>query len=205
MGTICDMPRRRFILDTPDRFVADAIGEPGRRTFYLQAVQGRAAVSVALEKVQLQLLAERLSLLLDEVQRRGLETDDGSAAERTGQTDDTGPLEHPVVPLFRVGAMVLTWHGDRQRVIVETRDERDGDADDVGDPGDDDRPDVAARAYDPEDGPDFVRVSISSDLARAFVRRAARVLAAGRPPCPICGQPLDAEGHICPRRGPHLN
>jgi uncharacterized repeat protein (TIGR03847 family) len=35
--------------------------------------------------------------------------------------------------------------------------------------------------------------------ARAFARRCARVVSAGRPACPFCGQPLDPTGHICPR------
>ena len=57
---------------------------------------------------------------------------------------------------------------------------------------------------DAEDGPDLLRVRITPLAARAFVGRALRVLAAGRPPCPLCGQPLDPQGHLCPRRNGHL-
>jgi len=46
-------------------------------------------------------------------------------------------------------------------------------------------------------------VMMSPDTARAFVARASRVVAAGRPPCPLCGAPLDPQGHICPRRNGH--
>ncbi len=54
-----------------------------------------------------------------------------------------------------------------------------------------------------EDGPDLLRVRISLDAARSFVARAGRVVAAGRPPCPLCGNPLDPQGHICPRQNGH--
>jgi uncharacterized repeat protein (TIGR03847 family) len=43
-------------------------------------------------------------------------------------------------------------------------------------------------------------VRLDADAARAFVERAVRVLAAGRPTCPWCGLPLDPQGHLCPRR-----
>jgi uncharacterized repeat protein (TIGR03847 family) len=52
---------------------------------------------------------------------------------------------------------------------------------------------------DVEEGPDALRVLIEPGRARAFVDRARRVIAAGRPPCPLCGLPLDPAGHICPR------
>ena len=67
------MPRRRFLFDTPDRFVAGTVGEPGNRTFYLQARDGGRIVSVAVEKVQVAVLAQRLGDLLDELERRGIE------------------------------------------------------------------------------------------------------------------------------------
>jgi uncharacterized repeat protein (TIGR03847 family) len=66
------MPRRRYIFDPPDRFVAGTVGEPGERTFFLQAREGGRVVSVALEKVQVAVLAERLGALLDELDLRGI-------------------------------------------------------------------------------------------------------------------------------------
>ena len=56
---------------------------------------------------------------------------------------------------------------------------------------------------DAEEGPDTLRVRITAEAARAFIVRAERVVAAGRPPCPLCSLPLDAEGHICPRQNGH--
>jgi len=57
---------------------------------------------------------------------------------------------------------------------------------------------------DDDDGPDTLRVRLTPVEARGFVNRALSVVAAGRLPCPLCGQPLDPQGHICPRRNGHL-
>jgi uncharacterized repeat protein (TIGR03847 family) len=56
---------------------------------------------------------------------------------------------------------------------------------------------------DEPEGPDALRVRISARAAQAFAARAHRVVAAGRPPCPLCGLPLDPSGHICPRQNGH--
>ncbi|HEV8697620.1 MAG TPA: DUF3090 family protein [Candidatus Limnocylindrales bacterium] len=191
------MPRRRYIFDPPDRFVAGAIGEPGDRAFFLQAREGRRVVSVALEKVQVAVLAERLGALLEELGRRGVpeveapepdpEIDIAEAA------DDTGGLDEPLNEAFRAGSLTLGWDGGAGRVLVEARaQDEDGEA---IDPDEDDDED--------EEGPDLLRVRMTAAAARGFVARAARVVAAGRPPCPLCGAPLDPLGHICPRRNGH--
>jgi uncharacterized repeat protein (TIGR03847 family) len=185
------MPRRRYIFDPPERFVAGTIGEPGDRTFFLQAREGRRVVSVVLEKVQVAVLAERLGELLGELERRGVE-----AAAEASEPEDTGPLDEPLVEAFRAGSLTLGWDGGAERVLVEARaQDEDGEA---VDPDEDDDED--------EEGPDLFRVRISAAAARSFVERAERVVAGGRPPCPLCGAPLDPQGHICPRRnGQYLN
>src|SRR5260370_111542 len=53
------------------------------------------------------------------------------------------------------------------------------------------------------DGPAVLRVRITPAMARAFAQRALQIVAAGRPPCPLCGLPLDAQGHVCPRQNGH--
>ena len=58
-----------FDYDPPDRFVAGTVGEPGHRTFYLQASGGGRVTSVALEKLQVAALAERVDEILDELLR----------------------------------------------------------------------------------------------------------------------------------------
>jgi len=227
------MSRRMFFFDPPDRFVAGTVGEPGQRTFYLQARKASQIVSVVLEKVQVQVLAERLDQLLDELEDRGIS---GPALD---EQPDNEPLDEPLVEAFRATTLTLGWDADAERVLVEARAdpievEVEIDADEVDateidldtaaveaggmeavadlDAG------IAAsiraafesREADEDDddddleAPDVLRVRVSAAVARSFVERAARVVASGRPPCPMCGQPLDPQGHICPRRNGHF-
>ncbi len=182
------MPRQLHLFDPPDRFVAGTVGQPGDRTFYLQASGTGRVVSVALEKVQLSVLATRLEELLEEVRRLGV-ADIPAVASR--ELEDTAPLDVPVEEEFRVGTMGLAWDGERHQVVVEalaTQSEQSVEVEPL---------------QDVEDGPDALRVRLSADAARAFVKRAQRVVAAGRPPCPLCGLPLDPEGHVCPRQNGH--
>lgn len=184
------MPRQLYVFDPPDRFVAGTVGQPGERTFYLQASSGGQLVSVALEKVQVAILAERLEELLEEVRRRGA-GDVPAAAPK--ELEDTAPLDSPVDEEFRVGSMGLAWDGDDELVVIEALAQQDTE----------DEAEMVEPLSDVEDGPAALRVRITAEAARAFIRRAERVVAAGRPPCPLCGLPLDPEGHICPRQNGH--
>ena len=80
------MPRRRYLFDPPERFVAGTVGQPGDRTFFLQARDGARVVSIVLEKVQVAVLADRLGDLLSELERRGVEAGGGP-----GGTVDASP------------------------------------------------------------------------------------------------------------------
>jgi uncharacterized repeat protein (TIGR03847 family) len=175
--------------DPPDRFVAGTVGEPGQRTFFLQATGGGRTTSVALEKQQVTVLAERVDALLDEVVwRSGGEA--SVPAAPVADTEDTDPLEVPIEEDFRVGTMALAWDGDDEVVIIEAQAiTEEDDADDEELPLIDDS----------DEGPPLLRVRLTGSAARAFAKRAAAVVSAGRPPCPFCGGPLDAAGHVCPR------
>ena len=181
------MPRQIHLFDPPERFVAGTVGQPGDRTFYLQASGGGRTVSVALEKVQVQLLAERVDDLLDTVERQL----DVPVAPRT-TLEDTAPLDAPVDEEFRVGSMGLAWETDAAVCVIEA----------LAQPEDEEQAAVEPLSEDTE-GPDALRVRLTGDQARAFVVRALRVVAAGRPPCPLCNLPLDPEGHVCPRQNGH--
>jgi uncharacterized repeat protein (TIGR03847 family) len=183
------MARRRYLFDPPERFVAGTIGRPGDRTFFLQARDGLRVVSIVLEKVQVAVLADRLGDLLTELERRGVE----NAAEDAAVVDDTGPLDEPINEAFRAGSLTLGWDVDDELVLVEARAQSE-DGEPI-DPDEDDDED--------EDGPDLLRVRMTAEAARSFVARATRIVASGRPPCPLCGAPLDPQGHICPRRNGH--
>jgi uncharacterized repeat protein (TIGR03847 family) len=174
-----------FSYDPPERFVAGTVGQPGERTFYLQASAAGRVTSVALEKVQVSLLAERLDELLDEVLRRS-----GTDAPVTPSPADDGPLDVPLLEDFRVGAIALAWDRDDERVVIEAQEETEAPVEPLTE-------DV------PEDGPGVLRVRITAAMARAFSQRAMQIVGAGRPPCPLCGLPLDAVGHVCPRQNGH--
>ncbi|MGY1709898.1 DUF3090 family protein [Geodermatophilus sp. SYSU D00758] len=178
------MPRQVFLFDRPSRFVAGTVGQPGDRTFYLQAsdAAGRV-VSVALEKTQVQVLADRMSELLDEVATRP-----GAVVPPDADVDDLEPLTPPVDEEFRVAAMGLAWDGEAQAVVVEAVAAGEEPIDEE------------AILSDSDEGPDALRVTITPAAARAFVVRARRVVAAGRPSCPLCSLPLDPTGHVCPRQ-----
>lgn len=179
------MPRRILVFDPPDRFVAGTVGQPGQRTFYLQARQGDRLATVLLEKVQVAALADRLEVLLAELRRRGL-----SIPTEAPEEGDHAPLDEPLAEEFRAGTMSLAWDTRTEEIIIEARAIAGEDPGEEADEVDDD---------DPE-GPDLLRVRLTPTAALGFIERAERVVASGRPPCPWCGQPLDPQGHFCPRR-----
>jgi uncharacterized repeat protein (TIGR03847 family) len=196
------MSRRIYDYGLPDRFVAGTVGQAGNRTFFLQVRRGGSLVSVVLEKVQVAVLAERMMLLLAEVARLGVRV----PAALVPADDDTAPLDEPLVEAFRVGTMTLAWNGEGDEIIVEARarvevDEEGEDEEGDGDEGEG----VLEIADDDPDGPDLVRVRLTPTRALAFAERALRTVAAGRPPCPLCGQPLDPAGHLCPRRNGYVH
>lgn len=179
------MSRVIHVFRTPARFVAGTVGEPGERTFYLQAIEEAKVVSVMLEKEQVSVLAERLAALLDEVARRfGADV----PAEAGDADTDTEPLRTPVEQEFRVGTMGLGWDAEAKAVVVELLAVTEEEVDE------------SVVLDDTEEGPDAVRVFLSPEQARAFASRAERVVSAGRKPCPLCAEPLEPEGHICPRQ-----
>jgi uncharacterized repeat protein (TIGR03847 family) len=186
------MPRRIHLFDPPDRFVAGTVGQPGSRTFFLQAREGRRIVSVVLEKAQVAVLADRLGRLITELDLRGI-----TRQPDVAPAPDAAPLDEPIVEAFRAGTLTLGWDGDLERILIEARAQTEDDEDAEELEGDVEPADLDD---DDEDGPDILRARMTADAARSFVERAARIVRAGRPPCPLCGLPLDAGGHICPRK-----
>ncbi len=175
--------------DPPERFVAGTVGPPGQRTFFLQARDGARVVSVSLEKQQVAVLAERIDGLLDELMAsevtRGL-----IPAVAPLDLDDNGPLDQPIEEEFRAGTMTLSWDTTDERIVIEVFpfDEAA-----VVSPEQ-----VGEELEEPEPEEVFL-VRIPAGDARAFVKRAAQVVSAGRPDCPFCGNPIDPAGHLCVR------
>ncbi len=180
--------------DSPDRFVAGTVGQPGERAFFLQAREGNRITSVALEKQQVSVLAEHLDRVLDEVRRSATPTDVPPATETP---TDTRPLDAPITEEFRVGTMTIAWDPTIDRIVIELFSNVDGE-----DEAAEAAPDDAATAEEAEtaiDADEVFVVKITAPYARDFVARAQALVKAGRPACPFCLQPLDPEGHICPR------
>jgi uncharacterized repeat protein (TIGR03847 family) len=181
--------------DPPERFVVGTVGEPGQRTFFIQARSGPRMVSVALEKQQVAALAERVDELLDQV------LDDGSSRELVPAVapldlDDQAPLEQPIEEEFRAGTMTLSWDPGTSRVVIEVFPITDEVV--VGEEGDDED-ELEIEAYEEPEPQEVLLVRITPGAARAFALRAGRVVEAGRPSCPFCGGPIDPSGHLCVR------
>jgi len=175
--------------DPPERFVVGTVGPPGQRTFFLQARAGNRLVSVALEKQQVAVLADRLDDLLDELMASEATTTVIPAVAPL-DLDDTDPLEQPIEEEFRAGTMTLSWDGTDERIVIEVFPFVEAavvSPDQVGE-----------ELTEPEPEEVFL-VRIPAGEARAFVKRVAQVVSAGRPDCPFCGQPIDPTGHLCVR------
>lgn len=166
----------------PDRCVVGTIGEPGKRLFIVQVAQGNSLASVAVEKEQVQVLARRINAIMDQLE------DLGHTVAPAHLVLDRGPLDVPLDIEFRVGAIGLAWDSGRNAVQLELFSMGLGEENEH------------------EDANVMLQIWLNVRRAREFAMRAEEVVAAGRPACPMCAQPLDAGGHICPRsngyRGP---
>ncbi|MCU1676984.1 MAG: hypothetical protein JWM93_1742 [Frankiales bacterium] len=178
--------RQLFEFNPPERFVAGTVGVPGERQFYLQARGGGRVVNVAVEKIQVAALAERVDEVLLELRRRGTDVADPVLAGVT----DNAPLDVPIEPDFTCGTLAIAWEPEAQRVVIEALAVADEDTEVIP-------------LTDAADGPDTLRVHLSAAAAKAFSTRATQVVAAGRPDCILCGQPMDPNGHVCPRSNGH--
>lgn len=175
--------------DPPERFVAGTVGQPGQRTFFLQARSGTRVTSVSLEKQQVAVLATRIDELLDEVMSSGGANSTVPAVAPV-DLEDPDPLEQPIDEEFRAGTMTLSWDSTDERIVLEVFPYTE---DSVVSP---DQPEEEIDEPEPEE---LLVVRLPPGPARAFVKRAQAVVAAGRQPCPFCGNPIDPAGHLCPR------
>ena len=183
-----------YMYDPPERFVAGSVGQPGERTFYLQATSQGRVTSVSLEKFQVSLLAERLDELLDEVLRRSGGSPEVPAATPAALQDD-GPLDMPVEEEFRVGAIALAWDGDDNRVVIEAQEATEEPVEPLAEEVPVDGPAVLRVRITPGGGPGVCPASAGHRGRRAAAlpavraaaeRRRARVPTAERAPRQSC-------------------
>lgn len=166
-----------FDLPHVERFTAGTVGEPGARVFYLQAVSGPQVVTLRLEKAQVAAMAQYLAEML-------VDLPTPSPAEMPTDLE----LVEPVVAEWVVGQIGVVFDSERDRLVLQT--EEVADVDEEGE-----------RLPDPDAG--MVRIALTRGQVAGFVVRAATLVAAGRPPCPLCGRPLDPEGHVCIKTNGH--
>ncbi|HET9076844.1 MAG TPA: DUF3090 family protein [Acidimicrobiales bacterium] len=171
---------RSFELPEAEWATVGAVGEPGQRTFYIQARQGEQLLTLKLEKQQVAALAQFLGEILADLPVPEDPDGAGSAA-----------LEEPVLAEWAVGSIQLSYDGPADRVVVL--------AEEIGDE-EDEEPDVSA---DPLGGRGAARIGLSRASAALIIRVGADLVSAGRPTCPLCGRPMDPEGHSCPRTNGH--
>ncbi len=173
------MPRFEIDVDPADHITADALGQPGQRVFYIHAWQDQRIVTVIIEKTQLQSLAVGIEQFLVQIgqQNPGLQEASGDYIE------DKMRISPPVEPLFRVGEIGLGYDKDRDLVVLFVKELLAEDAD----------PETAA----------VVRFWATRSQVRALARWGVEIVSRGRPICPQCGQPMEPEGHFCPKKNGH--
>jgi uncharacterized repeat protein (TIGR03847 family) len=172
-----------FQLDGPDHFTAGAVGPPGQRVFYLQAREENTLVTLKCEKEQVAALGEYLGGLL---------------ARLPGGTTSAGDKRELLQPLeaaWPVGSLGVGYDGDRDRIVVIANER-------VEEEEDEETEETEETKAGPE--PASARFAITRAQAAAFVERARVLQRAGRPTCPMCGEPKDPAGHACPRSNGHV-
>lgn len=167
-----------YDFDPVDELTVGAVGEPGQRTFYLQARQRRETLSFVVEKEQVKALAEAIEQLIESLADSNplISTSDDLIAY------GNMTLQEPLEERFRVGQLGLGYDERRNLLII-----------------------IAQELGDGEEGGslDTVRLTFSLDQGRALARRGQEIITKGRPRCPQCGEPVNPEGHFCPRRNGH--
>ena len=178
-----------FDLPDLDQFITGAVGEPGSRVFYLQAVAGSQVFTLRLEKLQVATLADYLTALL---------------ADIPGPADQEIPtnigLIEPAVAEWVVGQIGVAYDEATHRVIIVAQemvnlDQDDLEQDDLDQGG----------ALDPDTVIEGATASFRLTPAQvaAFIRQAGPTVSAGRPTCMLCGRPMDPEGHVCIKTNGH--
>ncbi len=185
--------------DPPERFVAGTVGEPGARTFFLQARAGSRVTSVSCEKQQVQILARETDELLDKLIESG-ETRGTVPAVTPVDLADSQPLENPIEEEFRAGTITLSWDGEDERIVIEVFSVTEPTPTEPGpEAGPSAEGETAGAEVQEPEPEELLLVRLTPPQARAFCSRSENVVEAGRESCPFCGGPMDPSGHLCPR------
>jgi uncharacterized repeat protein (TIGR03847 family) len=162
---------------SPDLFTADYTGEPGQRAFFLQARAGAVNHTFAIEKQQVQVLAEKLHEMLVAIDRN--DTIAGAIPAR-----DPALVSEPLEPEWRVGSIALAYDEPSDSLLLVMEE-------------------VTAEDQALDEEPRAARFTLRRDQVRSFVLHALAVVDEGRPLCQLCGLPKDPGGHQCPASNGH--
>ncbi len=173
------MPRVDIDLHPVTHITADAIGQPGKRVFYLQGWQGERTVSLIIEKLQIQSLAIGLEQFLAEIHEKFPNLPEALSEYQEEQMH----IHPPVDPLFRVGEIGLGYDAENDLLVLVVRE-------------------IVAEGGEPEES-GVVRFWCTRSQLRAMAHWGMEVASRGRPLCPQCGEPMDPEGHFCPKKNGH--
>jgi uncharacterized repeat protein (TIGR03847 family) len=100
--------------------------------------------------------------------------------ERLEPLPEDEPLEEPTEPAWAIGTIGVSFDESEDRVVL-----------------------VIEELVGEDEAGAIARLTITRQQAAAFTVQATRLVEAGRPPCPLCGSPLDPSGHECPRTNGH--
>ena len=181
LGPTIPMDKIEIDVDPCDHITSDAIGQPGQRVFYIQAFQAEKTYTVIIEKTQLQSLAVGIEQFLAEVARQNPKLEEAGA----DYVEEQMRINPPVDPVFRVGEIGLGYDQTRDRVVLFVRE-------------------VQGEDQEPESG-SVIRFWCTRTQLRQLARWGVEVASRGRPICPQCGQPMEPEGHFCPKKNGHLH
>ncbi|MEN8172637.1 MAG: DUF3090 family protein [Chloroflexota bacterium] len=169
------MPRIEIELAPVDHITCDAIGPPGQRVFYIHGVKDAQVVTLILEKFQLQSLCVGIENFLVEITGRFPDLPKASSEHNPADMQITPPVD----PLFRVANIELGFNLDDDLVILVIHQ---------------------LQPETTEDETGVVRYWCTRAQLRALGAWGVSVVAGGRPICPQCGEPEEADGHFCVKK-----
>jgi uncharacterized repeat protein (TIGR03847 family) len=173
------MPQNEIDIHPATHITTDAIGQPGSRIFYIQGWQGERTITLIVEKAQIQSLAIGYEQFLEEIHKKYPDLPEASAE----YDEEKMHIHSPVDPLFRMGEVSLGYETEKDQVVLTARE-------------------LLTENQNPEDG-SVVRFWCTRAQLRALCAWGIEVVGHGRPLCPQCGQPMDPEGHFCPKKNGH--
>ena len=175
------MPRIEIDVNPVSHITADAIGSPGKRVFYIQAwnTDNPKPFTVILEKIQLQAIVINVENFIIDLER----SDPNLVPASATYDQEKMQITPPVDPLFRIGEFKLGYD-DKKDLLIFTMYEIQPEGSPVEDAS-------------------ALRLWCSRSQVRSMTHWSQEVISRGRPICPQCSQPMEPEGHFCPKKNGH--